>query len=44
TQPEAAGAGELIATARDEIAELSLGRNDLAVEMGLDGCQARPIS
>lgn len=43
-QPEAAGASELLATTTNEIAELTLGRNDLATEMGLDGCQARQAS
>lgn len=43
-RPEAEGASESIATATNEIAELTLGRNDLATEMGLAGCQARQIS
>ncbi len=37
------GDSEALAASTDEIAALTLGRNDLAAEMGLDGCQERQI-
>ena len=39
-EPDAAAVGELTT----EISELTLGRNDLADEMGLTGCGARDLS